>query len=74
MIRQQKLSDEQKNAYKIRAQNAPTMYKFEPAKYTSQGVPIADIERKQQELFEQKLYMERRVRNMVEFGMQENSE
>lgn len=57
----------------MRAKVSPAMIKTVEAKYTSHGIPIAAIEREQEILFEQHKYMDRKIRNMVEFAMQENS-
>lgn len=64
----QKMTQEQKEHYKVRAKGKPShVYHVQP-KYTSQGVPIEVVEREQKELAEKKKYMEITIRNWVENG------
>lgn len=54
------------------AKQMPTRTMNIAPKYTSQGVPLEEVEREQQELAEKKRYMDRKVRNMIQNAFLEN--
>lgn len=41
-------------------------------RFTSQGIPLEDIEREQRELAEKEHFMQRKVKNIVENGFLDN--
>lgn len=55
------------------AKTLPSRTVVQPPKYTSQGIPLEQVEREQQEEAEKKRYMIRTVKNIVENGFLENS-
>lgn len=68
----QKLTQEQKEHYKVRAKGKPSRVYHVPPKYTSQGIPIEVIEREQKELAEKKKYMEITIKKWVANGQLSN--
>lgn len=50
----------------------PARTVVQPPRYTSQGVPLEQVEREQREAVEKKRYMERKVKNIVANGFLEN--
>lgn len=73
MLDLQKLTPDQKEAYKQKAKSQPAKVVQVPAKYTSQGVPLEQVEREERELVEKRKYMEKTVNNIVEDSFLENS-
>lgn len=62
------MTQEQKEHYKVRAKGKPSRTYHVAAKYTSQGIPIEEIEREQKELADKKKYMELTIKHWVENG------
>lgn len=71
-ISEQKLPPDEKERYKQLAKTKPTRIVVVPPKYTSQGIPLEQVDREQQALAEKKRYMERRVKNMIENAFLDN--
>lgn len=68
----QRLSADQKEAYKLKAKAQPARVVVVPAKYTSQGISLEVVDREQRELAEKEKYMERTVNSIVEESFLEN--
>ncbi|XP_055309099.1 protein maelstrom 2-like [Sitodiplosis mosellana] len=67
-----KLTAAEKERYKQRAKTEPARTVFKPAKFTSQGIPLEQVDRELRELAEKKQYMERKIKNIVENAFLEN--
>lgn len=70
----QRLSADQKEAYKQKAKMQPARTVVVAPKYTSQGISLDVVEREQRELAEKQKYMERKVNSIVEDAFLENGE
>lgn len=66
------MSADQKERYKQQAKTKPARTIYVPAKFTSQGIPLEQVEREQQALAEKKRYMERKIKNMIENAFLDN--
>lgn len=50
----------------------PTRVVNQPPKYTSQGIPLEQVEREQQKLAESKRYMDRKIKGIVQNAFLDN--
>lgn len=68
----QRLTEAEKQRYKQKASQMPDKVFYTAPKYTSQGILLSEVDRKQRLLVEQKAYMERKIRNMIENAFIDN--
>ncbi|XP_055308372.1 protein maelstrom homolog isoform X2 [Sitodiplosis mosellana] len=68
----ERLTAAEKERYKLLAKRMPARTVMQPPKYTSQGVPLEQVEREQRELAEKKRFMERKVKHIVKNAFLEN--
>lgn len=54
------------------AKNLPTRVVNQPAKFTSQGIPLEVVDREQREIAEKERFMKRKMKNIIENGFLDN--
>lgn len=67
-----KLTATEKERYKQMAKTQPTRVVEFAAKFTSQGIPLEQVEREERERVEKEHYMQKKVKNIVENAFLDN--